>query len=190
MICKHMCHSSCTLLLSILSLCRTYTFFYRQFICIDIFEPVLQFSDRCNIIYHNLEMCWNFCTCFAVHHVGSIPTSTSSLLALTNLKLYNNMLTGELWQSSKYDANMFHAGSIPSSISRLTALKILNLDNNKLTGEMCHNDRASWVILNYCVHIINLAGSIPPSLISISALTYLRLYNNKLTGSICYAKVI
>lgn len=108
--------------------------------------------------------CYPKCYCHDV--AGSIPSSISTLSALTYLGLYNNSLTGEFQYAHNYYENItmmyvfiwhvlsflyyyvlnlvvivchYDVGIIPTSIGSFSALEYLYLNTNKLTGEV-HND--------------------------------------------------
>ncbi|RMZ48890.1 hypothetical protein EB821_05200, partial [Candidatus Marinimicrobia bacterium PRS2] len=97
----------------------------------------------------------------------SLPTEIFDLTNLTELRLVNQDLIGEIPHTVGNLSNLEDldirenlSGSIPPEIGNLTNLTFLRLGDNQLTG------------------------SIPPEIGQLMNLTYLGLYNNQLTGEI------
>ncbi|CAI5462998.1 unnamed protein product, partial [Closterium sp. Yama58-4] len=123
---------------------------------------------------------------------GSIPSSISSLPALSKLLIRDNQLSGSIPTTINVLTNMQHlslsnnklTGTIPTAIGLLTNLQELSFFNNKLTGtipaEIGNLAKLNTLYLNRN----QLTGTVPASMWNFADLTYLGLSRNQLSGTI------
>ncbi|MCK4664225.1 MAG: T9SS type A sorting domain-containing protein [Bacteroidales bacterium] len=120
----------------------------------------------------------------------SIPETIGNLSNLTNLRIENNQLTGEIPSSignlSKLTyLSLYHnqlSGSIPTGIGNLNLLIELHLEDNQLNGEL-PNSIGGMTSLKKCYLQLNqLSGPIPDGLGDMVQLERLWLYNNQFTS--------
>ncbi|KAM3744047.1 hypothetical protein ACB098_06G022300 [Castanea mollissima] len=123
---------------------------------------------------------------------GEIPSSFSSLKALSYLDLGSNNLNGPI--SALFgnlteviqiflDNNNF-AGQIPSSLSSLEDLNVIDLSNNQFQGSILMSLGNLTKVTNIMLQQNNFTGYIPSSLSHLKDLNLVDLSYNKFEGSI------
>eukprot|EP00656_Telonema_subtile_P056530 TRINITY_DN9049_c0_g1_i1.p1 TRINITY_DN9049_c0_g1~~TRINITY_DN9049_c0_g1_i1.p1 ORF type:complete len:1372 (-),score=167.80 TRINITY_DN9049_c0_g1_i1:1954-6069(-) len=124
--------------------------------------------------------------------VGTIPSSITSLVALTSLNLHGNSLSGTLpHQLSnltklgrlKLDKNRF-SGIISSQLAKLTGLVSWPVHNNLLSGSIPSEISRLTKLGTLDWYNNRLSGSLSPQLSSLTALAAIRVYQNRLSGSL------